>query len=292
MADFDYYKELGVNEDASEADLKKAYRKLAMEYHPDKNPGNAEAEAKFKRVNESYETLKDSQKRSEYDTIRKFGGSGTGFRGAGGRDPFEDIFGRGGFHVHDPFDVFKNFDHTFRQATAKNRDINLNYQITLEDAYNGKEVEINFTLPGTKQNKNLKLNIPAGIDAGNRIKYAGQGDHSDKRLQSGDLYITIHIVQHSTFVRRSQHLILPLTVNALKAAIGTEVNIKTLDGAEIAVKVPAGTQHGTMLRITGKGMPIRGTKHFGDLMIEVHIEVPKDLKPEQIELIKKAMGVA
>jgi DnaJ-class molecular chaperone len=292
MTSVDYYQTLGVNDNATDDEIKKAYRKLAMELHPDKNPGNKEAEEKFKIINEAYENLKDSTKRQEYDMMKKFGGQGAGFKQPPGRDPFEDIFGRGGFTVHDPFNVFKNFDQSFRGGTQqnKNRDINVNYQISLEEAYTGKEIDLNFTMPNTNQNKSLKLSIPAGVDTNNRIKHDRQGDTTDKRLPPGDLYITIKVATHPIFVRRSQHLILPLGLNALKATIGTEVPIKILDGSEIILKVPAGTQHGTMLRIAGKGMPVRGTKLFGDLLVEVHIQVPTALTAAQIELINKAIG--
>jgi molecular chaperone DnaJ len=269
-----------------------------MEYHPDKNPGNVEAETKFKEISSAYETLSDPKKKQEYDTMRKFGiGPGMGRNPFNSGNPFDDIFGGVRFHRTtsanvggDPFDVLREFDQHFRNVNPKNRDINLNYTISLEDAFNGKEVDLNFSVPGNPQPKSLKLKIPAGVESGNRIRFLHQGDHSEKKLPAGDLYVAVTVQPHDLFERRSQHLIAKIMLNALEAIIGTESALKTIENSEIKLKIPPGTQHGTVLRITGKGMPVRGMAVRGDLLVEIHIDVPKNLNSKQLDLIKQVLA--
>jgi len=284
-----YYQILGVDKTADAGALKSAYRKLAKQWHPDANPGNSEAEARFKEISEAYETLKDETKRQYYDlqstaTSNMHGGS----------------FNQGGFSFHHAYqgtgDV--NLDDILRdirrhraggdiwEEAPRNRDINVAYSITLEEAYAGKETEVRYNLPG-KTSKSVKLKIHAGIQDGTRIRFAGGGDDELKGVPPGDLFIRIMVAPHLQFVRHGgYHLATAIEIDYLDAILGTEIDVPTIDGKPIKLKVPAGIHPGQSLRAGGKGMPT-GNGNRGDMHIEVVI-APKVLTENQLKLIQQA----
>ena len=187
----DYYATLGVPKDASPDDIKKAYRKLAMKLHPDRNPGNKEAEAKFKDINEANDILSDDQKRAAYDNPQP---QMHGFNPFGGGSPFEFHFSTGGGNPHDIFNnIFRDI-HRGQGFQQRNRDINLALQISLEEAFNGKEQDIQYNVGNSPVN-NLKIRIPPGIEEGTKLRFGGQGDKSIPNVPPGDLYITIQIMR-------------------------------------------------------------------------------------------------
>lgn len=356
----DYYAILGVEKSASADELKKAYRTLAMKYHPDRNKDNKEAEAKFKELNEAYDVLKDEQKRAAYDRFGSgafdgsmgggAGGFGGGFRGAGGfegfaggnfSDIFEDIFGdmmggrgRGGQ----------------RQSAMRGADLQYNMDINLEDAFNGKEVTIKvpvhevcdkcdgtgaegkakpetcptchgsgrmratqgfFTVERTcstcngdgqiikdpckkcagsgrvRSDKTLKVQIPAGIESGRRIRLTGEGEAGYRGGPSGDLYVMIAVKPHKFFQRDNANLHCRVPIPMTTATLGGEIEVPTISGGRTKVKVPAGTQTGQQMRLKGQGMSIMRSEARGDLYIEIFVEIPVNLNAKQKDLFKK-----
>lgn len=269
----DYYEVLGVSKTATQDEIKSAFRKLAMEHHPDKGGD----EAKFREINEAYETLKDADKRSSYDRFGSAGPQGHGFRH--GMDDLEEILRASGFRH-----PFFNMDDFFNAGMRpRNRDVNLNYQISLEDAFTGKQTELSYTINGVSHT--VKLTLPPGVDTGMRFRYTGKGDTSIKDIAPGDLYITVFVQDHPTFLRDGARLGYKLAVDALDAILGWEPIIPTIDGKELKVKVPAGVQHGQILRVPSRGMPVPGGASRGDMLIEVNIVTPQILDPK----LKKAL---
>lgn len=281
----DYYSTLGVAETATDDEIKGAFRKLAMKYHPDKNPGDNSAEEQFKKINEAYSTLSDRQKRSEYDNIKRYGGADQ-FR-HGGAQHFHFNFDHTG-NIDDIIHQFftqNGFAHPFGQQTRRNRDLQFGIEITLEDAFAGKDLPIAFKANG--QDVNVVVRIPPGIEHGTRMRFQGYGDKTMPNLPPGDLYVTINIYNHPRFRREGPHLHCILNLDVLDAAIGTTVELDCIDNTRVNVTVPAGTQHGTALRVKQKGMPVRQNQNQrGDLIINVSLVVPRDLSTEQIDLLK------
>lgn len=284
----DYFKILGVEQTADDATIKAAYRKLAMQYHPDKNPGNSEAEAKFKEISEAYEAIKDAEKRRAYKAQLE----ANRFRAS--QDAFHHSSAHAAYRRASDLDIDeilkdirrKRFDNGFdAPSDAKNRDIVLTYHITLEESFHGKETELTYNVPG-KSSKVLPLKIPAGIEDGIRIRYVGMGDNTMTHVPPGDLYVKISVMRHPTFVRHGANLSTSVTIDYLDAMLGTEVTVPTIEGTQIKVKIPAGIHPGQSLRATGKGMPT-GTNSRGDMHIEVVI-VPTILNPEQRSLVEQA----
>jgi len=278
-----YYETLGVDENASEEEIKSAYRQKAKQHHPDLGGDKA----KFQEISEANDTLSDPQKKAEYDHRRKHGNGGphfgNGFGPGGfnfGGSPFGFSFGGG-----PGFDPFSNIEEMLRRQQQRNQDINVQYNISLDDAYNGggKEIQLN-TQHGPK---NIKINIPAGVENGMRLKVSGQGDSGIPGLPPGDLYLHVNIVPHATFQRDGQHLRMRTRIDAIEAMLGTEKTIKAIDGTEIIVKVPSGVQVGNSLRVQGKGMPIVNSNgKFGDLYVEVHIDIPR-LDKNQMDILRQ-----
>jgi molecular chaperone DnaJ len=344
MAKRDYYEVLGVERTAGEEELKKAYRRLAVKHHPDKNPGDKTAEEQFKEVGEAYEVLTDPQKRALYD---QYGHAAFDRRTAG--------FGRGsGFH--DPFEVFREvfgggsiFDELFGQGRAdpsqsqRGDDLRYDMEISFEEAAHGCEKEITVTKPehcdvcggsgaeaGSRarpcptcggrgqvissrgifsiaqtcpqcqgagrvvdkpckachgsgrreRTSTIKLRIPAGVDTGARLRSAGNGEAGWRGGPSGDLYVILHVRAHEIFQRDGDDLHCEVPVSFVQAALGTEIEVPTLDG-KASIKVPAGTQPGTLFRLKGKGVKnIQGYGH-GDLHVRIHVEVPAHLSSAQ-----------
>ena len=277
----DHYNTLGISESASMDEIKTAYRTLAKKWHPDLNRDNADAEATFKQINEANDILSDPQKRTQYDQQRKYGG------GMPGGSPF----GPGGFHCDfgqgSPFDDMLNqfFGNNFRQQVAKNKDYQFTLNITLEEAFAGKNLPINFEVAG--QARNIMVNIPAGVQQGTRLRYQGYGDRSLGNLPPGDLFVTVNIADHMLFRRDGPHLHIQLDLDTLLAITGTKREIVAIDGNSISINVPPGIQHGAILRVAGNGMPLHNNaRQRGDLYIAINIKITKDLSAEHMEQIK------
>jgi molecular chaperone DnaJ len=343
MSKRDYYEVLGVSRDASEADLKKAYRRLAMKYHPDRNTDDSEgAEDKFKEAKEAYEVLNDANKRAAYD---QYGHAGVdpsmGGGRPGGAGGFEDIFG----------DVFGDIFGGGRrggQRAQRGSDLQYNLELTLEEAVFGTEVKINVptmvscetcsgsgakkgtspttcttchgagqvrmqqgffavqqTCPqcrgkgkmisdpcpdchgqGRKQhNKTLSVKVPAGVDTGDRIRLANEGEAGEQGAPSGDLYVQMHVKPHDIFTRDDNDMYCEMPISIATAALGGEIEVPTLDG-RIRLKIPSETQSGKSFRMRGKGVkPVRGGM-TGDLLCRVNIETPVNLSNKQKELLR------
>lgn len=301
MAKRDYYEVLGVERGADEAELKKAYRRLAMKYHPDRNPDDKSAEEKFKEANEAYEVLSDAGKRTAYDQYGHAGvdqsmGGGAGF-GAGGAN-FSDIFG----------DVFSDFfgggRGGARGGPQRGSDLRYTLELNLEEAVRGTTVTIRVptlvhcktcdgsgakrgTAPVTCTTcKTLSVKVPAGVDSGDRIRLAGEGEAGTLGGPPGDLYVVVSVREHPIFQRDGKHLYCEVPISFADAALGGELEVPTLDG-RVKLKIPEGTQTGKLFRLRGKGVaPVRGGA-AGDLMCRVVVETPVNLSKRQRELLEE-----
>lgn len=297
----DYYKILGVDKTADNAAIKKAYRKLAMKYHPDQNAGDKAAEEKFKEANEAYAVLSDPEKRKQYDTygstgfsqrysqedifrgsdlgsiFREFGiNFGGGFNQAGGSgSPFESFFsqssrGPGG-----------SAGRGFQPQPAKGQDMAMELWVTLEEVATGTERTISLTHIGDK----VSVKIPAGIESGKKLRVSSKGAPSQMGGPAGDLFLKINVQPHAIFQQDGSTLIYETKISFSQAALGTKIAVPTLDGKELNVKIPAGMQAGGKLRLQGKGLPKGPKGPSGDLMVKINIEVPKELSDTQQKLL-------
>jgi molecular chaperone DnaJ len=352
MSKRDYYEVLGASRNASEAELKKAYRRAAQKYHPDRNPDNKEAEEKFKECKEAFEILSDSRKRAAYDQFGHAGvdpsmGGGGGFGHAGAGAGFSDIFG----------DVFGDIFGAGRgtrggQRVYRGSDLRYNLELSLEDAVAGTEVKIRvptlvtckvcggsgarkgsepktcttcgghgqvrmqqgfFSLQQTcphcrgsgtiisdpcgtchgkgrvQERKTLSVKVPAGVDTGDRIRLAGEGEAGESGGPPGDLYVQIQVKPHPIFRRDENHLYCEVPISFVTAALGGELEVPTLDG-RVTLKIPAETQTGKLFRMRGKGVkPVRGGP-VGDLLCRVNVETPVRLTRRQKELLQEFAG--
>ncbi len=351
MAKTDYYELLGVSKSATAGEMKKAYRKLAMKYHPDKNPDDAAAEAKFKEIGEAYEVLSDEDKRAAYD---RYGHSAfEGGRGGGGgfsdasdifSQMFGGAFGGGGGGFEDFFGGGGGGGRRRQSGPKRGSDLRYDLEISLEEAAAGIEKELEIerlsdcsTCNGSgsksgagkktctscggrgvvtrqagifvqqsecsvcdgsgemisdpcsscsgdgrvQKPSRIKIRIPAGVDDGTRLRSSGNGDAGQRNGPSGDLYVFLHLKAHDIFEREEDDLFCKVPVSFSKAALGGELEVPTLEG-KASIKVPAGTQSGTIFRLRGRGVPMvnRGTNK-GDLHIEVQVEVPTKLNSDQ-----------
>ncbi len=351
MAKKDYYEVLGIIKSANADEIKKAYRKLALKYHPDRNKGDKGAEAKFKEASEAYHVLSDKERRNNYDQFGHAAFDGSGGRGGFSNfdfsSVFSDIFGS------DPFDnFFEGFGGSRRRRKSDFRGADLRYDlsISLEDAYNGKKQEINFSSsdkcgscagsgaePGSKpvscstcggqgqvrssqgfftiqqtcpdcvgsgeqisspcrecrgmgkkqSKKKIFTNIPKGVDDGTRIRLSGKGEAGIKGGANGDLYIFVSVKSHNIFKRSDENLFFEFPISLADAALGTTVEVPTIDGGKAKVKIPSGTQNGKQFRLKGKGMPVIRGKDYGDLYIQALTEVPVSLTKEQKNLLEQ-----
>ncbi len=347
MAKTDYYELLGVGRDVGEKELKSAFRKMAMQYHPDRNPGDTAAEAKFKEINEAYEVLRDPQKRSAYDRCghsafengHGAGAGSAGFGAGGFSDIFEDIFGEmmGG---------------RGRRSGGRERgaDLRYNMEVSLEEAWQGKTAEIQVptamtcetcsgsgSKPGSQpktcatcsgsgrvraqqgffsiertcpncqgrgevisdpcadchgqgrvtRERELSINIPAGIEDGVRIRLGGEGEAGARGGPPGDLYIFVTVKPHEFFQRDGADLFCRIPLSMTTAALGGQFEVATMDGTKSRVKVPEGTQTGKQFRLKSKGMPVLRSNNFGDLYIQVVTETPQKLTKRQRELLEE-----
>jgi curved DNA-binding protein len=295
MAQKDYYKTLGVNKDASEQDIKKAFRKKAKQYHPDHNPDNPNAEARFKEINEAYEVLSDSEKRDMYD---RFGTvtPPTGFGGApgGGQyytnvdvgdspfgDIFGSIFGRGNGTRTRGRAQSGGFDNVSGFGRMPGQDIEQPVTITLREAYAGAQRII------SKDGRQVKVRIPVGATQGTKVRLAGEGGPSLSGGTPGDLYLIVEVEPDSLFERKGDDLHVEVKVDLFTALLGGEVEVPTMERA-VKLRIPAGTQSGRRFRLAGKGMPIlKKPEDHGDLYARVLITVPQELSAEQKKLAEQ-----
>ncbi len=289
MAKRDYYEILGVSKNASDDEIKKAYRKLAVKYHPDKNPGNKEAEEKFKEINEAHDVLSDKQKRARYDQFGHagVGGSGNPFGGGGAGNPFGnfngqsfnfDFGGAGGFE-----DIISNLFGFGGGARRPRRgdDYQTNVTLTFEEAIFGATKNIDIS------GENIKLKIPAGIDDGMSIRLRGKGGPAPEGgSEPGDLYVRIRVKPHKHLTREGNIILSEEKIDMVDAALGCEINVETVDG-NITMKVPAGTQSGTPFKLSGHGVPYRADGDRGPHIVTVVVETPKNLSKKQKELLEE-----
>ena len=341
----DYYEVLGVIRDAGEDDIKKAYRKLAMKYHPDRNPGDKEAEERFKEAAEAYEVLRDVEKRQVYNQFGHAGLEGTGFTGFRG---FDDIFSSFG----DIFEGFFGFGTSRSGRTRARQGNNLRYdlELTLEDAFYGKEEEIVFkksklceacngtgitagnepqicaTCQGrgqvarsqgffqittacptchgegriitdpcyecrgmgkVKVKQEITVKIPPGVDTGSQLRLRGEGEAGDYGGPPGDLFVVIHVKEHSFFTREEDHLLCEVPISFVQAALGDTIVIPVLgkeDGEEL--KIPKGTQPDDFLTLHGFGMSSLRKNKRGDLFVKITVKIPKKLSQRQRKLLE------
>ncbi len=342
MAKRDYYEVLGISRDASDADIKKSYRRLAMKYHPDRNPDDADSEERFKEASEAYEVLTDSEKRQVYDQLghaglEGAGGMDGGFSGSSFSDIFSDVFG----------DIFGGGGRG-RGSVQRGADLRYGLELDLEQAVRGDSVEIQVPVltncevcsgsgakPGTnpttcpdcggagqirvaqgffslqqtcprcrgsgqiisdpcspcggrgrvEKRKTLSVRIPAGVDNGDRIRLAGEGEAGIGGGPPGDLYVQMEVREHPIFVRDGANLYCEVPIGFVDAALGGELEVPTLDG-RVKLKIPAETQTGKMFRLRGKGVkPVRGGS-VGDLLCRVMVETPVKLSDKQKQLLR------
>ena len=345
MTKRDYYDVLGISKSSSKDEIKKAYRKLALKYHPDKTKGDKKSEEKFKEASEAYHILSDEKRKNNYD---QFGHAA--FEGAGSGQGF------GGFDTSSFSDIFEDFfgdfggNNTSRRSSNRGNDLRYDININLKDAYLGIEKNVQYTTfkkcsdctgsgaakgskpvscnycggkgkvrtnqgfftiqqtcpqcsgygetiskpcqdcsgsGKTQSNENVTVKIPRGVDDGTRIRVSGKGEAGTKGGSNGDLYLFVSIDNHNIFKRSEENLYYELPINFTDAALGTTVEVPSIDGGKSKIKIPAGTQHGKQFRLKGKGMPILRRSLLGDLYIRIITEVPVSLTKKQKELLEE-----
>lgn len=283
----DYYATLGVNASASAAEIKKAYRKLAQKYHPDANPGNKDAEGRFKEITHAYDVLSDPKQRREYDQFREMMRSGWGPSGRGGRtvrvERFEDlgdIFGEGvGFDS-----IFDRFFAQGPRGAPRGPDLETEAKLSFEQALEGASVELPISDPTTGVRRRVKARIPAGVNDGARIRLAGKGGSSSGGAR-GDLYVRVSVTPHRLFGRRDGDITVKVPITFAEAALGAEVEAPTLNGKSVRLKIPAGTPSGKTFRLRGKGPSVGGKQR--DLLVTVDVAVPARLSSKAKELLEQ-----
>jgi len=282
----DYYQTLGVSENASPEEIKKAYRTLANKHHPDKGGD----QAKFKDISVAYDNLGDPQKRAEYDQQRQFGHgqqfhfhTGNPF---GGADPFGAMFGAGG----SPFPQGHPFNDLFGRARGggtmrKNRDLNIQCTVSFVDSYLGKQLEANYRLPSGK-NQNVVINVPAGITHGDTIRYQGLGDDSIPNIQRGDLNVTILVQPDPMFSRNGDDLYTTLFINPIEAMIGCKKSITTISGGSMDLEIRPGVEHGTEFAAGGNGFTNVNTGRKGRFVTVINIRTPAIIDPALVARLR------
>jgi len=357
MSKRDYYEVLGVQKNASDGEIKKAFRNLAKDNHPDKNPNDQAAETRFKEINEAYETLKDPQSRSAYDQFGHaaseggmggggFGGFNTNFSGSMS-DIFEDLFGE--------FTGRRGSGQSQAQRQTRGSDLRAEMNISLKDAYFGTSRDLNidanqscegcngtgaskgsdratcgncggsgkvrtqqgfFTLERTcvscsgkgsiiknpcqpcrgtgrvRKKRKLSVNIPQGVDDGTRIRLGGEGEAGENGGPAGDLYVFISIEPNEFFKRKDSDLLCEVPIDFISASLGGDIDVPSPDGKKLRITVPEGCQNQRQFRLKGKGMPVLQSKRYGDLFVEIHVEVPKNLSKKQKTLLKEFQNEA
>lgn len=269
--DKDFYKILGVSKDVANADLKKIYRKLAKENHPDLHPGDAKAEARFKDISEAYDVLSDAEQRREYDAVRAMGGGArfqAGGQGTGFEDVFSNLFGGGGFPGG-----FGGFGGPQRGA-----DLSTTATIDFIDSINGSTIKIRVG------GDPISVRVPAGIQDGQKLKVKSKGQQSPNGGPTGDLVVTIRVKIHPVFVRDGENLRVTVPVTFAEAVLGATIQVPTLGGEPVKLKINPGTPNGRTLRVRGKGVQFES--RAGDLLATVEVLVPAHVSKKAEELIK------
>jgi len=299
MATRDYYDSLGVNKNAGDEEMKRAYRKLAMKYHPDRNPNKKEAEERFKEINEAYAVLSDKEKRKQYDTFGKEGfhqrfTQEDIFRGFdfddilsglfGGRGKRESRFGgRGGFDFGDIF-AGQTGHQTMGRMPQKGEDVLYELSISLEEAASGGEKRIAYRKNGKVEEVSVK--IPRGIASGKKLRLTGKGMQGKNGGPPGDLYLQISVGDHPIFIREGDDLTVEKEINFSEAVLGTTIEVPTLEGKK-SVKIPPGTQSHTKMRLKGLGLPRFQKEGKGDEYVKVIVKIPKKVTEKSKELIQE-----
>jgi len=272
----DYYSTLGLQRGASDDDIKKAYRKLAMKHHPDRGGD----QAKFKEISTAYEALSNPEKRRIID----MGGDPNAQPGAGGfnQGPFEFHFGTENLN-----DLFGNFGFGFGQRPMqRNKSLNINVEVTLEEVLTGKELNAEVGMPGGVK-KIINISIPPGVESGQQIRYEGMGDNSIRNLRPGDLIVSIFIRPHTRFFRDGSSLICEQNISVWDAILGTTISLTTLDNKQLDITIPPGTQPETVMSCNGYGLPNIRSRQRGNLLIKIKINIPKNISPELINTIQQ-----
>ncbi len=297
--DKDFYAMLGVSKDVSEAELKKVYRKLARKYHPDSNPGDAAAEAKFKEISEAYSVLADAEQRREYDELRAMGSGARFTAGGPGAGGFEDVFShfstnRGSSADFD--DIFAmfgqggGFGRGGRRAgfgvPTKGQDLRARTTLDFVTAVQGSTVSLQ-----SEDGKPFRIKVPAGVADGQKIRLRGRGRPSPDGGENGDIVVEVTVRPHPVFTRDGLNLRVTVPVTFTEAALGATIEVPTLDGETVRLKVAAGTPSGRVLRVKGRGVATK-KKGPGDLLAEVQVAVPTHLTAEQKEALEQYREVA
>ncbi len=286
----DYYKALDVNKNAKPDEIKKAFRKLARKYHPDVNPNNKNAEKKFKEISEAYEVLSDQKKRTDYDSggddfVRNFHRSQQGSGSRSQSFSYEDIFG-GGYE-----DVFGDFftgnrsgSRFFTEQKQRGKDLYYHLDITFIEAVKGAKKIIAYEHEGKRVE--LKVNIPPGIDSGQKIRLAGKGGLGVKVGKPGNLYIVPNILPHKIFTRDGKNLYSKHRLSITQAVLGSRITVLTVDGS-VVMTIPPGTQNGQKFRLAGKGVVSANDPTPGDQYVEVLVDIPKNISHKAKELFEQ-----
>lgn len=281
-----FYDILGISKNASQNEIKKAYRKLAHKYHPDKPDGD---EDKFKKISEAYNVLSDKKKRQQYDAT---GGTGSGFSGGarGGFGGFQDFDfsqfqGAQGqdFDLNDIFDGFNIFFGGRRRKRGK--DIQMDIDLSFKESVYGATKDISIKRQSTDEKEDLSVTIPPGISDGEIVRLRGKGEKREDGM-SGDLYLRVNVTGGERFSKSGHHLVTQESISITEALLGTKKSIDSVDG-KIDITIPAGITHGEVLRVSGKGIPVTMGGKRGDLLIKILIDVPNSLTAKQTELAKQ-----
>ena len=277
----DFYQTLGVSETATQDEIKRAYRKLAAQHHPDKGGDTA----KFQAISQAYDTLGDQPKRAQYDAQRNNPSGGNTFHFTSG--DFNEVFGQM-FGGHGPFGngPFSAFHQAHRQQVPKkNRDLTIRVKISLKQSYTGTELEASFQTPSGKK-ENVVIKIPAGIQAGQTIKYHGLGDDSEPNLPRGDLNVSVIVETAKNYARRDNDLLVYVIINPIEAMIGCTKQIENLDETQLNVNIPPGIQHGAEYVTTGLGFSnLKGSR--GNLITVIGVEIPSITDPSIKEKLEQ-----
>ncbi|MGF1911752.1 DnaJ domain-containing protein [Vibrio kasasachensis] len=292
MSKRDYYNVLGISKTDSATEIKKAYKKLAMKYHPDKNPGDVTAEDKFKEIKEAYEILTDADKRREYDQFghAAFDGSRAGYGSHYRNGGFDDIFGGGFRQQGQGFGGgFGGFEDMFSQARGRNarpqkgQDREFTLTVDFVDAIQGSEKVVELPINGEQKKINVK--IPAGIKDGEKIRFSGKGSPSVNGGPAGDLLLVVTIRSHAFLKREGDNLICTTHIDMITATLGGETEVHVLE-SRFKLKIPAGTQNGRKFKITGKGVTNR-KGITGDLLLTIQVDTPINLTEQQQDLLQQ-----
>jgi curved DNA-binding protein len=301
MSETDYYKELGVDRNASDEQIKKAYRKLAMKYHPDRTKGDKTAEEKFKKISEAYAVLSDKEKRKQYDTF-----GSTGFHQRYTQEDifkgfdFSDIFREFGFGGADFSNIFTGKKRgmrfsfgsgapfgarTAQRPEVKGADLVYDLPLTVQEVATGISRTINIQREG--RSEMLTVKIPKGMITGKKLRLAGKGDASAYGGPPGDLFIRVKVMDDPVYHAEGYDLYIDREIKISQALLGTRISVPGLNGKQLSLKIPPGTKHGTKMRLSGRGLPQMNRNKEGDLYIRIHVHIPKTLTEEQKKLIEE-----